>query len=157
MMQRLEAKCLLSRKAGLYPFVLLKEEVPAVWDSLEPMLERSVKHSHGMCTTDAIREWLMEGAAVCIGTAVDNEPRAVFICRPVYYVTYVAARIVAAAGRDLGPSMGYFHVVEEYAIGIGASEVEAWCRPAMTRLLRKYGWKRKELEMLTFDVRRKLQ
>jgi hypothetical protein len=148
---------LLSRKPGLYPFAFAKEEIPGMWDSLEPMLERSVEHSHGMCTLESLHQWLLEGLATCIGTAIDNEPRAVFILRPVHYVTYTAARIVAAAGRDLGPSMVFFNVVEEWAHGIGASEVECWCRPAMVRLLQRYAWKRKGLELMTYDIRRKLQ
>lgn len=156
-MLQLGPHLLLSKKPGLYPFVLLKDEVPAFWDFLEPMLERSVKHSHGMCTTESIHQWLLNGEAVCIGTAVESEPRAVFICRPVHYVTYIAGRIIAAAGKDLGPSMAYFHIVEEWAIGIGASEIEAWCRPAMVRLLRRHAWRRKGLELMSFDIRRKLQ
>lgn len=153
----LDARRLLSRKPGLYPFVLMKDEVLAAWDLLEPMVERSVRHSHGMCTTGSILQWLVEGAAVCIGTAIEGEPRAIFICRPVHYVTYTAGRIIAAAGRDLGPSMAFFHVVEEWGYGIGASEIEAWCRPAMVRLLRRYSWKRKGLELLSYDIRRKFQ
>lgn len=151
------AKELASKVSGLYPFVLLKDEVPGAWDTIEPMLERSVRHSHGMCTLESLREWLCEGAATLIGTAVADEPRAVFVCRPVHYVTYTSCRIVAAAGRDLGPSMGFFHIVENWAISIGACEVEAWCRPAMVRLLQRYSWKRKGLELMTFDLRRKLQ
>lgn len=146
-----------ANRLGLYPFVLLKEDIPTNWDLLEPFIERSVEHSHGMLTLECIHQRLLDGLAVCIGTISDQQVQAVIVCQPVYYSSYTAGRIIAAAGRNLGPSMAFFHVVEEWAFGLGAVEIEAWCRPAVVRLLRTYGWRRKGLEMLSIDMRRKLQ
>jgi len=147
---------LLSRKPGLYPFVLIKDEAETHWDTLEPFIERSVRHSRGMVTVEGIRQMLFAGDACVIGTAMNNEIQAVTVCSITNYATYRAATIIAAAGKDLKAAMAFFHIIEGWALACGCSEVEAWCRPSVARLLRKYRW-RQTYEILTIDLRRKLQ
>ena len=147
---------LVSRHSGLYPFVLVKEEAGELWDSIEPFIMSSVKHSRGMVTTEGIKRMLLNNDAVVIGTAIDHDPVAVTVCTVVNYSTYRACRIIAAAGKDLKSAMKFFHIIEGWAIYSGCSEVEAWCRPSVSRLLQRYRW-RKTYEMVTIDLRRKLQ
>jgi hypothetical protein len=147
---------ILSPRKGLYPFVLLKEVIPTHWPFLEPMVARSVAKSKGTVTVEVIHDALISGEVVCIGTAADEEPEMMIVIQAIRYQTYTAARIIAAAGKNLKDAMAFWHVVEAWALGVKAVEVEAWCRPSVERFLRRYGARHK-FSIVSWDLRRKLQ
>jgi hypothetical protein len=147
---------ILSPRKGLYPFVLLKEEIATHWPFLEPMIARSVAKSKGTVTTEVIYKALCQGEIVCFGTAIDGEPEAIIVVQATRYETYTAGRILACAGKNLKDAMQFWHIVEGWAHDMEAVEMEAWCRPAVERLLRRYGWRHK-FSIVSLDLRRKLQ
>mgnify|MGYP003575151633 CR=1 FL=1 len=143
-------------KGQVYPFVFEPSEVSANWDSICPFLEASVRVSFNMISLVQLRRLLESGEAVCIGIARDNEPLAIFVAHIVNYSDYRCARVIAAAGTQLKDAMRYFHVMEGWAMSLGATEIEAWCRPAMERMLRRYGFKHR-VSIITRRIERSYQ
>lgn len=156
MMPGLDKTHILTKHPGVHAFVLLKEDLPGWWDTIEPFIARSVAHSQGTVTVEGIKESLCEGVRVCIGAAYRGEPFLVAVLRPVSYQTYIAARIEAIAGRNIKQAACCMPVIAQWARDIGAVELEAWCRPAVVRLLQRWGWKPK-FTIVTLDLRRNLQ
>lgn len=139
-----------------YPFVFEKGDLPANWDSICPFLEASVRASFNMISIDTLQEMLFEGQAVCIGTAQAGEPVFVTVTHPVQYSGFRTARVIAAAGSQLKQSMKFFHVLETWAMSLGITEIEAWCRPGMTRVLSRYGFKHR-VSIITRKIERAYQ
>lgn len=134
------------------------DHIPLVWDQLEPMIERSIKAGRGEITTEAVYAMLVNGHAFAFTAHRNEQVEIVLVVRPVLYSAYTVVRIIACAGRNLKEALHLFEGVELWALGKGAVELEAWCRPAMSRLLKspKMGWASK-FEVLSKDLRRKLQ
>lgn len=134
------------------------DHIPLVWDQLEPLIERSIRAGRGEITTEVIYAMLVNGHAVAFTAHRDEKVEIVLVVRPVPYSSYTVVRIIACAGRGLKDALPLMDGVEAWALSQGAVELEAWCRPAMTRLLKspKMGWSGK-FEVLSKDLRRKLQ
>lgn len=124
----------------LRPFSLVAADIPVMWEQLEPFIERSCKHSRGTITTAVVKEMLCGNRAVCMGTARGNEPVSVFVVQITDYHTYRAATMIAVAGKELREAMEFEYILTEWATALGATELEAWCRPSMARLLRRFGY-----------------
>jgi len=146
----------LRKDKGWNVYLMHQVEVPVLWELLEPLLARAVQHGRGMVTCEGMRELLFQGVARAFILLEDDQIRAIFVAKPVCYDKYRAVRIIAAAGRGMKHAMAQLHVLEAWALTLEAVEVEGWCRPAMERLLRKYGFKYKAT-IVSLDLRRKLQ
>ena len=140
----------------LAAWVFTNEQIPLVWEQIEPFIEKSVEASQGTITTRMIYDMLCEGSAVAIGTADGTEIKLVTVLRRIEYANYSAARIIAMAGTGLREAHRFIEAVEAWAISLDCVELEGWCRPAVTKLLRRLGWKPK-FTIVTRDLRRKLQ
>lgn len=153
---RLEVNIGLKKLPGTNAFVLFPEEIEVLWDFLGPMFQRSVDKSYGMVTLDSIQERFRRRELVCSVVLRNDILLSAFAWRIVEYDTYKSLRIVAAAGKELKVAAQFLDVLVCLALKEGAVELEAWCRPAMVRLLHRYGFRRKT-EIVTLDIRRKLQ
>lgn len=72
------------------------------------------------------------------------------------YATYNAVRIVAMAGKGLKDAAQFLPELEAWALTQGAVQLEGWCRPSVSRLLRSVGFET-PFAMCIRDLRRKLQ
>ncbi len=151
-----KAPALLKPSSRLIPQVYNKSNLSLVWGEVEPMLEKSIEVSQGMITMGVIKMLIDDGRGVVFTTQRDGRIEAALVARVVEYATYNAARIVACAGRNLAEASQFIDVIEEWAFNAGCVEIEGWCRPSMTRLANKLGWKTK-VSIVTRDLRRKLQ
>lgn len=142
--------------AKLEPYVYTPESIPLMWDELESVLQRCFDRSYGMLDPQQVRHWLMHGLATAFATVRDGRIVAAFIVMKVDYPTYSVARILLCAGKDLRGAMRFVDALDAWALTQGCVEIDAWCRPGMARLVRRWGWHHK-LAIVSRDLRRKLQ
>ena len=145
-----------SSKTSLKPYVYLAEQIPLAWEALEPFMQRAVAAGRGEITVEVIYQMLVNQEALAFVTLEGDKVEAMLVVRLIDYSTYRAARIIACSGRRLAEAMQFIDALEAWALTQGAVEIEAWCRPAMTRLVRRFGWQPK-LAIVSRDLRRKLQ
>ena len=145
-----------SDKTSLRAWVYTKDQIPLAWEDLEPFVEKSIDKSFGMMASRQVYEMLCDGSAVAFVTARGNDIQLVAIIRFVQYASYGVGRFIAMAGRDLRGAHLFLPAIEQWAVSMGCVEIEGWCRPAVTKILRRLGWTPK-LTLLTRDLRRKLQ
>lgn len=145
-----------SAKSPLFPHVFEPSQIEAIWPELEPFILASVEKSFGMQTVNQVHDLLLKGHAHAFCTMRDNRLVMVLVVRLIEYATFGAARIIACAGKELKEATQFISALEAWALTQGAVELEGWCRPAVARLVRRLGWRTK-VEMVTLDLRRKLQ
>lgn len=137
-------------------FIYSKEEIEEFWPELEPFIARACKASQGMMDVESVHKNLLDAYCVAFSTVYDGAITSVTVVRLVEYADHKVLRITACAGRDIAAAMKYLPLVEAWGFAQGADELEAWCRPGMVRLLRKYGWKTK-FTAVSRNIRRTLQ
>lgn len=140
----------------LQGYIVADEFLPMMWPELEQMLHRSVEYHQGTLSLKTIYEWLTNGHASAFVVTKDNRIQLVMILNIVTYSSFKAVRIAACAGKNLKESMKFIHELECWALTQGCVEIEAWCRPAMVRLVQRFGWMPRST-IVTRDLRRKLQ
>jgi hypothetical protein len=145
-----------SGRGELTPWVFTQEQIAPSWEELEVFIARSVEKSKGTITVAAIQESLLAGHATAFATARNGKFEAVLVVRIVDYLHYRAARIIACAGKNLREAKPFAESFEAWALTQGAVEIEAFCRPAVSRLLRYFGYEIK-FNLVSKDLRRKLQ
>lgn len=155
---RLQEPPLGRKPSYLQPYAFYGEaEVGSVWRTIEPFIERSVRaHTFETITTAGIRELLVNGDAIVFALEKDGELVLVLTATIVQYPHYASARIVSISGRHLREASRYLHILEEWAKSQHAIMLEAWCRPAMVRMLRSLGWTERTT-LVTRSLKRALQ
>lgn len=142
---------------GLSPNIAHPAQIEGLWEEMEPFIQRSVEHSPvGMLTVDSIRQLLLEDHAAVMYTTRDERIVALLVVRKVHYASYCSVRIIACAGRELKEASRFIDVLSAWCLTMGCVELEAWCRPAMVRLLRHFGFRTK-ITVVSLDLRGKLQ
>lgn len=133
------------------------EHIPLIWEELEPLIERSVKAGADTLEVTKIRDMLFAGDATVFCNVRAAKIEFALVATIVDYPFHRAAFVLAAAGKDM-TTVGriLFPQLEYWAFKQGASEMEAVCMDNMTRLLRKFGY-RKKSNVVTKDLRGKLQ
>lgn len=129
-------------------YVFTSEEAQKYWDEIEPFIMRSVAVSFGTLSLTDVYSGLCNSNYVAIATLRDNLFTAVMVVRRIDYSTYSSLRIVAISGRNLRAAFDWLPDIEQFGGRLGAIEFEAWCRPSMVRLLRRWGWTPKLTQMV---------
>ncbi|MGH9567169.1 MAG: hypothetical protein ACRD4I_14380, partial [Candidatus Angelobacter sp.] len=129
-------------------YVFSRDEVQKYWEELEPFIMRSVAISAGTLNMQGMFAALCNGDYTAMATLRNDTFTSVLIVEIVEYAEYGALRIVAISGKDLYSALDWLPDVEEFGSRLGAIEFEAWCRPAMVRLLRRWGWSPKLTQMV---------
>lgn len=145
-----------SEKEPLQACVYSKHEIEGVWDLLEPFFQRSIDVSNGRLTMRWLQQGLLLGAIVAFATYRKDKLEMVLAVEMANYPGMDVARIVAIAGKNLKEASRFLDALETWALSQGAVEIEGFCRPAMVRLARHFGWKPQVL-IVTKDLRRRLQ
>lgn len=153
---RLDQDIGLKKLPGLNAFVLHKEEVEVLHEMIEPYIARSVAHSFGTVSTPKIMQYLLNGDATAVILIENDHLVAVFAVMIIPYAEYRACRIIAASGRKMDEAMKRIDVLITWALKKGATEIEGWCRPSVTRLLRRHGF-RPRFSIVTLDIKRSMQ
>lgn len=131
------------------------EDVRDFFPQVLPFLERALRHANGELTLSDVLELAEKGIMQLWICYAGDKVETVMTTEISDFPSRRVVRVVTLAGR-IAPYLHIWKLLQEWALMHGAEEIEAWCRPAMTRLLRRYGFA-KRYEIVRYDLRRKLQ
>lgn len=132
------------------------EQIPYAWEELEPFVLRALKHYHGECTLDDFHKLLLEGRILAFTVAKQDRITLVLLMEVAHWPQYKGLRIIAAAGSGLLEAKRFLPSLIDWALCRGLIEIEAWGRPALTRMLRHLNFEKK-YEVSRLNLRGKLQ
>ena len=125
-----------------------KDMIPRVWSALAPEIEKAMSSGQGdECTPETIAASL--GAGLSEMWAIHDQTRLMGCV--VIAIEQSSTRKVwvdLLAGFEMDTWVGKLEeVLKAYAEQVGASCVEASCRPGLARNLEKRGWRKKAVIM----------
>lgn len=131
---------------------VVEEDVEYFFDQAAPLLQKALKYADGELTVWDIKRLIGKGLMQLWLGVQQGEVETVMVTEIADYPAKRIVRVVALAGR-ISPYLHVFEMIKEWAVVNGAVELEAWCRPAMSRLLRRYGFSKRH-EIVRCDLRR---
>jgi len=135
-------------------WVLHCEDVPHLWMLLEPLVHRSVASGTGEITTKRIHDMLLDGTATAFVISEGKRISFMLIAQIIPYAQHRAARVIACAGEDLRGADRSLSTLTSWAKLNQATEIEAWCPPHMSKLLKSLETKWvSKYEVLSVDLR----
>jgi hypothetical protein len=138
---------------GLGSKQIVGKDVP-IEDVLE-LLEESARYSNGELTAvDLLDGVFRKVYQLWLGYA-GGRVASVMVTELLQYPRKKVCVILAIAG-ETKRFANTFEVIKQWAAMNGAVELEAYCRPAITRLARRYGFFKKR-DQISLDLRRYLQ
>lgn len=122
-------------------FLSSQRLISAHWPAVERLLAPVLDAARGEFTLDDLRELCREGRALSGLAFKDGEPVMAFVLEFVHYPRAMHLRVIALGGSDVrGAARTFWPSFVEWAAECGVSHIEAYCAPAMTRLLRPLGF-----------------
>jgi hypothetical protein len=123
-------------------FLTDPEELEQKWDAVAELLAPSVENAaHGEFTLSDIRAAAEKGSVTIALCTLNGDPQMAFAVEFKHYPRYMNLNIIALGGTMMDEFMrAYFETLKEWARGAGATEIQASCRPAMARMLERYGY-----------------
>lgn len=118
-----------------------------------PLIERSIKVSFGSIRGEEVAGMLVVGDATAVTIEENGQILILMVVRLVQYPEYRATRIVCMSGRKLKEAHNCWNEFKRWSISLGADEIEAFCRPAMIRLLHRFGSWKPKFTALSVDLR----
>ena len=134
--------------------LLSPEDIPYVWDKVEPMLARVTEHAEGELTPEDYVEPLSLGEMQLWIAVKDKELHSVMVTQIVPYPQKRILRILAIAGAEFKALYKFKDMVESFAIRSGCSALELWGRKGWKKLLPD--WKDSYI-VYTKDLRTRMQ
>ena len=117
------------------------------WPLIRPLFDRCVREAmHGEMEVDDIKDLALQGRIVLMiftGDQYGREPVELAVAiEPVAYPRMPGINIIALGGTNFGLiQQKYWTYFKGWAMMNGAKMIEASVSPAMTRILRRYGYK----------------
>ena len=111
------------------------EEVHKIWDEVLPQIERCVPHSEGEMTPEDFYIALIEAEMQLWIAVEEDEVIASMITQVITYPAKKVLRVIAIAGGEIGKWFHFQPDLEEFAILMGCSSLEAWGRKGWKRIL----------------------
>jgi hypothetical protein len=114
--------------------------ITAHWGAVERLLAPvETRAAHGEFTVADLEELCREGRAVA-AVGFDPHPVIAMVFETVHYPRRMNLRVIAMGGSNLAGARTFWSQFVAWAGESGASEIEAWTSPAMTRMLRPLGF-----------------
>ena len=134
--------------------LLRPEDVPYVWDQVEPLLARVTPHTEGELEADDYIEPLNEGKMQLWITSEDNKVHSAMITQIVPYPQKKVLRIISLAGSEFSKIYSYLDMVESFALRTDCTALEMWGRKGWKKLLPE--WKDSYI-VFTKDLKERMQ
>jgi len=113
------------------------DSIALIWDEVEPHIARCTPHSEGELDTDDFFDYLVN-AEMQLWVAVDKEIMAVMITQIIPYPKKKVLRIIAIAGEDMDRWFHFLPAIEEWAMELGCTSLEAWGRKGWLKVLQDW-------------------
>ena len=120
--------------------LIAMENIGRVWPLVEPFLEKGLEQMLGEFSMDQLREMLEVGRMQL--WIVDDKRRivAVGVTEMVPYPALARVRVVLVGGKDMASWVGLLPKLEQWAVSLGATGIEAYVRPGMAKALEQHGF-----------------
>ena len=115
--------------------VVHPEEVPKLWKKVLPQIERCVPHSEGEMESPDFYVALVDGEMQLWIAVEDEEVIASMVTQIIPYPQKKVLRIIAIAGGDMDKWFHFEPDLEEFAILMGCTSLEAWGRKGWKKIL----------------------
>ena len=115
--------------------VVHPSEIPKIWNEVLPQIERCVPHSEGEMTPEDFYIALIEAEMQLWIAVEEDEVIASMVTQVITYPSKKVLRVIAIAGREIGKWFHFQPDLEEFAILMGCSSLEAWGRKGWKRIL----------------------
>ena len=110
-------------------------EVPKVWEKVRPQIDRCVPHSEGEMETPDFYVALIDGEMQLWIAVDDEEVIASMVTQIIPYAQKKVLRVIAIAGGEIDKWFHFQSDLEEFAILMGCSSLEAWGRKGWKKIL----------------------
>ncbi len=118
--------------------VVHPDEVPKLWKKVLPQIERCVPHSEGEMEAPDFYVALVDGEMQLWIAVEDEEVIASMVTQIVPYPAKKVLRVIAIAGEDMDKWFHFQPDLEEFAILMGCSSLEAWGRKGWKKILKDW-------------------
>jgi hypothetical protein len=118
--------------------VVHPDEVPKLWKKVLPQIERCVPHSEGEMEAPDFYVALIDGEMQLWIAVEDEEVIASMVTQIIPYPAKKVLRVIAIAGEDMDKWFHFQPDLEEFAILMGCSSLEAWGRKGWKKILKDW-------------------
>jgi hypothetical protein len=130
-------------------------EIAFFVEEVSPLLYEALQYSRGEMSVEDALAFVAEGfCQLWIGG--DKDKRIVILTEIADFPQKRVVRIVALAG-ETAHYISMFEAIKRWAAMNGASELEAYCRPSVARLAKRYGFFRTEREQIVLSLKGYMQ
>lgn len=130
-------------------------EIDLFIEAVAPLLHKALRYSRGEMSVADVLYLVAEG--VCqLWVGGEEDVKTVMLTELVDFPQKRVARIVALAG-ETAHYASTFEAIQRWAAANGASELEAYCRPSVVRLAKRYGFFRTEREQIVLSLKGYMQ
>ena len=134
--------------------LLHPEDIPYIWDQVEPLLARVTPHTEGELETDDYIEPLNNGEMQLWIASEDSKVHSAMITQIVPYPQKKVLRIISLAGSEFSRVYQHLDMVESFALRTGCTALEMWGRKGWKKLLPE--WKDSYI-VFTKDLKERMQ
>jgi len=132
------------------------EFVESVWFDVAPLLQMAIDQAGETDLERTLARLKSRDQQLWVAVNEDNDAIvAALTTEVVSYDLRKIVRLVHLGGCDLPEIARHLEWIGEWALAHGATRIEAYCRPGVTRTLAANGF-RKRLDVIEWDLRRKL-
>ena len=132
--------------------LIFPEDIEVVWPHVKDHIARSSARAEGELTPDDFLEFLVTGQ-MHLWVAIENKAIiAAMVTQVIVYPQKRVLRIVAIGGEGMERWWQFFPLLENFAVSLGCSSLEAWGRKGWTKILKD--WKSSYI-VYTYDLKKK--
>lgn len=137
---------------------LSPEEAVNYWPEFEKLVMDGLRYSQGELLPSDIKRFLAMGAMHSFVAWRDNAVEMLMIAEVVKYPRFKSMLIVVLAGKNLKDAKRFFPSVENWALMMGCTKIEAYTQPQHCRLFARSGLGFSTVyQMIRKDIMGKLQ
>ena len=132
--------------------LIFPEDIDVVWPHVKDHIARSAARAEGELTPDDFFAFLVDGQ-MHLWVAIENKNIiAAMVTQVIVYPRKKVLRIVAIGGEGMERWWQFFPTLEDFAMSLDCTSLEAWGRKGWTKILKD--WKSSYI-VYTYDLKKK--
>jgi hypothetical protein len=132
--------------------LIFPEDIDVIWPHVEDHIARSAARAEGELTTDDFFAFLVDGQMHLWVAIEDKNIIAAMVTQVIVYPRKKVLRIVAIGGEGMERWKQFFPMLEDFAMSLDCTSLEAWGRKGWTKILKD--WKSSYI-VYTYDLKKK--
>ena len=114
------------------------DDIPYIWDHVQPHLEAMAPHSEGELEPDDFFEGIANETMQLWVAVEDNEMLASMVTMIVPYPRKKVLRIISIGGSGMEKWIGFIPLIEDWALSLGCTSLECWGRKGWLKVLKDW-------------------